>query len=85
MDSLPYVNNKELNFSKKGSGLPLTNMRIEDNAPCMKPREMSIGYGKYYPTEAHFVNGGCTEARTNGFFFDGRYEDLGMEATQYDV
>jgi hypothetical protein len=70
-----------LRFSKKGSGLPLTNLRIEDTAPCMKPREDSIGSGKYYPTEAHFVNRGCTEARTNGFYNDGRYGDLGMVAS----
>jgi hypothetical protein len=70
---VPYANNQELTFSKNGSGLPITSTKIEDSDPCMKPNEISIGSGFYYPTEAHFVNRGCTLARTNGFNTDGRF------------
>jgi hypothetical protein len=51
-----YAQNQKLSFSKKGSGLPVTNTKIEDTAPCMKPGETSTGSGSYYPTEVHFVN-----------------------------
>jgi hypothetical protein len=51
----------------------------------MKPHENPLGRGLYYPTERDNVEGGCSEARMNGYYSDGRYENLGMEATQYDV
>lgn len=74
-----------LRYSKKGSGLPITSSRIQVQAPCMKPHENPIGGGVYYPTERDFVNRGCTEAKMNGYYTDGRYKNLGMPATQYDV
>jgi hypothetical protein len=62
-----------LSYSKKGSSLPITNTKIEDSSPCMKPAETSTGFGKYYPTEKHEAYGECSEAKLNGFTFDGRF------------
>jgi hypothetical protein len=51
----------------------------------MKPLENPMGSGLYYPTEKDYVENGCSEARMNGYWNDGRYINLGMTANQFDV
>jgi hypothetical protein len=85
MTSQDYANEYVLVTGKSGETLPITTTRVEAD-PCMKPNEISKSQkATWYPLEADFLSNHCTRAKTNGYFNDDRYQEIGMEVSQYDV
>jgi hypothetical protein len=80
-----YANGYYLKYSTQASTLPIVTSTISSATPCVKPSEAPIGLGTYYPTEADFAFGGCTEAKINGLTNDDRFFEYNIGATEYDV
>jgi hypothetical protein len=82
---IEYANGYYLKYSTQASTLPIVTSTISSATPCVKPSEAPIGLGTYYPTEADFALGGCTEAKINGLTNDDRFFEYNIGATEYDV
>ena len=53
----------------------------------MKAHENPLSGSTYYQTEVDFVGGGCSLARINGFYTDGRYNNVSESEnfSMYDI